>query len=568
MKDSKLLLRELEQIDGKGYKAYKDIEGKYKFDKYILSIEHVQGDPFAAPSRIRIIIEQKYAKFPLQYFNENHKRIAVVDFLTRLVYKNINKYYDKVNGSGKSGVLAIDNCDQEILDRTSIYINNDRVEARLEVGLPAAGRRILAKQTKTIFFDVMPIIVEQSLFFKNTDKKALINHIKLVEDQNYIRKQLKRKNICSFIANGSILPRESGISTKPLKKQAVPFKSPKSLEIELNLPNEGIIKGMAIPNGITLIVGGGYHGKSTILKALELGVYNHIKGDGREFVITNDSAVKVRAEDGRKIEKVDISLFINNLPNGKSTKKFSSENASGSTSEAANIVEALEGKTKLLLIDEDTSATNFMIRDKKMQKLVSVDKEPITPFINRVRSLYINKDVSTILVVGSSGDYFNVADTVIMMDEYKPIDVTKVAKQIADNKVLPEVDLDSGEINMYCNRVVLNRSFPENYKGVKVKINGMHTILYNKITVDLKSVEQIVDISQTNAIGEIFKYIKNNVKDEEMTLTEIVDKVYKVINEKGLDYISSKKGHPGRLALPRKHEIASALNRFRELRIK
>ena len=99
---------------------------------------------------------------------------------------------------------------------------------------------------------------------------------------------------------------------------------------------------MGIRKGITLIVGGGYHGKSTLLKALEAGVYNHIAGDGREFVITDDTAFKLRAEDGRSITGVDISPFIKNLPNKKDTVHFSTEDASGSTSQAANLMEALE----------------------------------------------------------------------------------------------------------------------------------------------------------------------------------------------------------------------------------
>lgn len=80
---------------------------------------------------------------------------------------------------------------------------------------------------------------------------------------------------------------------------------------------------MGIPEGVTLIVGGGFHGKSTLLQALERGVYHHIAGDGREMVITRQDAVKVRAEDGRNIEKVNISAFINNLPAKKKIRHSS-----------------------------------------------------------------------------------------------------------------------------------------------------------------------------------------------------------------------------------------------------
>lgn len=387
MKNQNDLKRELARIDGKGYKAYKDLEGQYDFGNYILSIDHVQGDPFASPSRVRVIVNQKIADIPIELFNKNYKKIAVQDFLTRLFYKNINVFSGKIFGSGKSGLILISKCPQEILDRTSIIVNKECVEARMEIGFPARGRSVLSKELEKILYEFLPRIIENSLIYKNINKNMLISQVKLMEDQEYIREELEKQGLVAFIANDSILPRESGVSTKPLK-DGIKFISPKTLEVEMNLPNRGKIRGLGIKKGITVIVGGGYHGKSTLLKAIELGVYNHILGDGREFVITDNTALKVRAEDGRVIHSDDISLFIDNLPNGKDTKRFSSENASGSTSQAANIVEGIECGAKTLLIDEDTSATNFMIRDDIMQKLVSKDKEPITPFIEIVRDLY------------------------------------------------------------------------------------------------------------------------------------------------------------------------------------
>jgi predicted ABC-class ATPase len=568
MKSSRDLQNDLNRINGKGYKAYKDIQGEYTFNNYVLSIDYVQGDPFASPSRIRVIVEQKIAKFPQKLFDENHKRIAVIDFLTRLFSKNIRRFYDRVKGSGKSGILSIDSCGQEILDRTSIYINKERVEARLEVGLPAAGRRILSKEAEEIFIEAIPEIVNKSLIFNNINSSKLIKQVKLVEDQTYIRKELLRRGLCAFIANGSILPRESGISQRPMSEGAVDFKSPETLQIEIELPNRGKVLGMAIPKGVNLIVGGGYHGKSTMLKALELGVYNHIEGDGREFVITDDSAVKIRAEDGRRIEKVNITPFINNLPNGKDTWNFYTENASGSTSQAANIMEAIEMQAKVLLIDEDTSATNFMIRDKKMQRLVSADKEPITPFIDRVRELYEKHGISTILVVGSSGDYFNKADNIIMMDEYKPLDVTEKAKKIIIQSKSTEETIYNKEIILRTNRVILSSSFPKSYKGVKIKAKGLYTVTYNKLNIELNYLEQLIDSSQTNCIANIIKYTMDNIVDNKTNIKDVIDRIYEEIEYKGLHVISSLKGHPGNMALPRRFEIAAAFNRFRNLKIK
>lgn len=560
MKNLNDLKRELEKIDGRGYKAYKDLEGQYAFSNFILSIDHVQGDPFAAPSRVRVIVSNKVAKFPLEFINEKQKNIAVSDFLTRLFSLNIYRYGEKVFGSGKSGLIEISRCPQQIVERTAIIIDNDKVEARFYVGFPARGRSVLAKELEKILFNIIPNLVDNTLFYKNINQKLLSERVKLVEDQEYIRNQLNNKELVAFIANGSILPRESGVSQKPLRN-GTKFISPKELEVEFELPNRGKIKGMGIPKGITLIVGGGYHGKSTLLKALELGVYNHIEGDGREFVITNSSALKVRAEDGRSITKSDISLFINNLPNGKDTVNFYTENASGSTSQAANIIEGIESDTELFLIDEDTSATNFMIRDNIMQKLVSKEKEPITPFIDVATSIYKKLGISTILVAGSSGDFFDIADLVIQMDNYEPYEVTKEAKALSRGNIDHRNEVN---INIDFNRVLLQGTVESGPKGVKIKTFGRDGISINKENIDLRAVEQIVDSEQLNAIGTVMKWVESNLMGKKLTLKEVVDKAY-IEMQNDLINIDRIKGGNGSLAMPRKQEILCAYNRYRKL---
>lgn len=567
MKNSVYLKDELKRIDGRGYKAYKDLQDKYDFNDYILSIDHVQGDPFASPSRLRVIINKSKAKFPEELLNEEYKKVAVSDFLTRLFYTNVNKFSEKIFGSGKSGLISISRCTQEILERTSIVINKDNIEARFYVGFPAKGRTVLAKELEKILFNVIPNIATNTLVYENINKAKLINRIKLVEDQEYIRAKLKEKDLIAFIANGSILPRESGVSQKPLK-DSIPFKSPKTLEVEFDLPNRGLVKGMGVKKGITVIVGGGYHGKSTLLNALELGVYNHIEGDGRELVITDNSAMKVRAEDGRSIKNTDISLFIDNLPNGKDTVSFTTENASGSTSQAANIIEAVEAKSKVLLIDEDTSATNFMIRDDLMQKLVSKEKEPITPFIEIVKPLYSQKDISTILVIGSSGDYFDVADYVIQMDNYEVKDVTKEAKSLMRGEINKRIKEKNILIDIKFNRKIQKGTIESTYKGVKIKTMGVSSININNENIDLRAVEQIVDNEQLNAIGSIMKWIEDNMMIKNLSLEEAVNKAYEEISKNGLISIDKTKGGNGSMSLPRKQEVMATYNRYRNLKIK
>lgn len=567
MRDLNYLRKEIDSINGKGYKAYKSLEGEYDFNDYILHIDHVQGDPFAAPSRIRVTMKSNINKIPRELFNNNHKRIAVQDFITRLFYQNINKYGDRVMGSGKSGMISISKCPQEILDRTSVVIDENKIEARFEVGFPARGRSVLSRELQKILYDFLPKIVNNSLKYENIDKNKLERRVNLVCDQEFIRKELKERGLVAFVGNGSILPRESGVSTKPLKS-AKKFISPKELEIEMNLPHKGLIKGLGIKKGITLIVGGGYHGKSTLLNALEVGVYNHIEGDGREYVIADNTSMKVRAEDGRSIIKDDISLFINNLPNGKDTKKFISENASGSTSQAANIAEAIESNTNLLLIDEDTSATNFMIRDDVMQSLVSNEEEPITPFIELVRAIYEEKDISTIIVVGSSGEYFDIADTVIQMDNYEPKDVTLKAKELSTGAILNRIKNRDIKVNIDFDRKVLKGSIEKGPKGVKIKTLGIDGLSINKEDINLRSVEQIVDREQVTSIGNMMKWAEDKIINNNLTLIEVSDRILEEVKEKGLIQMSGMKGGSGSLALPRKQEIMAAFNRYRKLKIK
>ena len=417
MQTSSDLKQILDRIDRRGYPAYKDTRGAYQFPGYVLSIDHVQGDPFAAPSRLSVRVDGRQAGFPERLYRLPCQRIALQDALTRRFGELAARASHQAKGSGHSGLVSTSRCGQEVLERTACALDPETggVTLRLEVGFPANGRTINARELEKILFDLLPRCVESSLFCRNLDGRRLQAAADLAEDQQAIRDLLPQLGLCAFVADGSILPRENGVSPLPMRG-AVPFQSPPELAVTLELPHRGAVTGMGIRRGITLIVGGGYHGKSTLLKALELGVYNHIAGDGREYVITDDTAVKVRAEDGRSIRDTDISLFINNLPNGKDTVHFTTEDASGSTSQAAGVVEAMEAGASLLLMDEDTSATNFMIRDELMQRVIHRDMEPITPFLDRIRELYDGYGISTILVAGSSGAYFHIADHIIQMD--------------------------------------------------------------------------------------------------------------------------------------------------------
>lgn len=555
------LTKTLREIDNKSYPAYKQLKGCYDMRDFTLMIDHVQGDPFASPSMISVEVSAQKAAFPKELYDTEEKKTALEDWLLRLFAEEIRKYSFRAKGSGKSGFMGAVMPGPEVLNRTGCEISNEGVVlVRFEMGFPANGRRINSRELEKMLMQFLPKVVLQTLFYDKNKEKQFRQVAELAEDQNYIRQELRNRNLVAFVANGAILPRESGVSSRPMKN-AVTFESPKSLEITINLPNKGTLKGMGIPQGITMIVGGGFHGKSTLLKALEVGVYNHIGGDGREYVITDDTAVKLRAEDGRSIQKVDISMFINNLPNGKDTSCFSTEDASGSTSQAANVVEAMEAGSRLFLIDEDTSATNFMIRDELMQKVVHSEMEPITPFSLRVRQLYEIAKISTILVVGSSGSYFYQADHIIQMKDYRPEDITERAKRVAqeyaqtDEKV-PEISLP----DFSRTRTWLRK--PDIRDRVKIKVMGKDSISINKETIDLRYVEQLVDTGQLAGLANVVWYIRKNLLLEKMSMAEAVNQVEALLRNSGFEKICAGR-ISGSLTVPRRQEIFACLNRWR-----
>ncbi len=556
------LRNKLLALDGKSYKAYKTIAGIYTFPTFTLSIDHVQGDPFATPSHISVSIDTFKAAFPNELWQTEVRRIALEDFLGRAIQRAIDHFVKGHRGSGGSGEFHISTSGQQVLVRNAVLVNADTIEARLTLGLPAQGRRAAGREAITMFIDELPNVINTALHYQKLDSKKIRQHVHSVEDQHALRRSLHDAGLVAFVADGALLPRASGVDDRPLPKNALPFKAPESLARTVILPNAGEIRGLGITHGITLIVGGGFHGKSTLLHALERGVYNHILGDGRERVATIESAVKVRAEDGRAISRVNISPFIDHLPFGRSTAPFSTENASGSTSQAANIIEALECNARLLLIDEDTSATNFMIRDERMQALVADDKEPITPLVHRVRDLYQQCGVSSVIVMGGSGDYFDVADTVIMLDAYQPHNVTEQAQALARPIITDTKPYKAFNepVSRCPDADALNPARGQH--DIKINTRGVNDLWYGEHRIDLSQVEQLIDIGQTRSIGLMIYYFTQHYTTTSENLLQGLQKVMADAQQHGLDLFTPYK--TGDLALPRLHELAAAINRIRE----
>lgn len=564
MKNKEDLKKELIKIDHKSYGMYKTLGGSYSYGNYILHIDHVQGDPFASPSRLRFEVKKETHGFPEEYYEEKHRRLALEDQVLRRFLRQLRQLDKGSMGSGKSGRITTCPANQTVQERIAVVFSKDRMELHFEMGFPARGRTIMAKEMQKLVFDILPELAESCLFYRKWDTKSkslLEKAVFLADDQKELRRQLKEKGLTGFVANGAILPRESGISDRPMR-DAVPFISPESLQIEIELPHKGKIIGMGILEGITVIVGGGYHGKSTLLKALEQGVYNHIAGDGREYVVADATGMKIRAEDGRSILHTDISLFINHLPAGQDTVDFSSENASGSTSQAANLIEAMEAGAELLLLDEDTSATNFMIRDKVMAKLVSDEKEPITTLLRHIRGIYKTMGISFIIVVGSSGDYLSVADLVLQLDHYKVKDVTKEAKEICEQCQIA---------GQYTEKEVCMPEFSRKLKPVKsarrkLKSMGTDTVLIDRESIDVRYLEQLSESGQTTALAYMMGWILDHVTKEE-DIQEFIENMYKLIERKGMAAVIPANYSAGHPVLPRKQELYACLNRYRSAKI-
>ncbi len=552
-------MRELEsllpRIDGRGYKAYKDLQERtFHFPDFDLVVDHVQGDPYAAPSRMRALVPLATAALPDGALASAPRRRATRDFLARAFRA----------AAGGERNLGIDAGRQAVLERSCCVLTDDRLELRVTVDLPARGRRILGRAARDLLCHRLPETVSRAALARNLDLEALERHCAVVEDQVALRHTLRERDLVAFVADGSVLPRRSGVDDRP-RDDAVPFSSPESLRVTLEAPNAGQVSGMGIPRGITLVVGGGFHGKSTLLRALETGVYDHVPGDGRERVVTEPTAAKIRAEDGRAVTGVDISPFIGALPDGTDTTTFTTGLASGSTSQAAAVVEALEAGARLLLLDEDTCATNFMIRDERMQALVAKASEPITPFLDRVAELRDALGVSTILVMGGSGDYFDPADTVLQMDAYRPLDVTAAAHDVASRHRTGRRAEHGEPLSAPHRRRVEPASLDPCRKPgrVKVQARGTDTLVFGRGEVDVRAVEQLVDPSQVRSIGWLLARL-SRLDAPVVAADEIASRLERLADA-DWDRLS---GRPdGDLALPRLQEVMAALNRLRGARM-
>lgn len=541
----------LKKIEKQNYRAYQQIKGQYDFSDYTFFIDYVQADPYASASRVRAV--RPWSVTGLAWLREKSDayQIAARDFIARR-FAELSK---------QETSLSIALTGQVVMDNTAVLFTEEGIELRFRVNLPAEGRSVLGKKATNLLTFHLPKFIRRATLERELDIETLVKHCEVIEDQDFMRSQLKELGLMAFVGNGSVLPRVAGNCDLPMK-DAVSLTAPESLEMTINTPNQGPIKGMGIRKGITLIVGGGFHGKSTLLNAIERSIYNHIPGDGREHIVTDSDAMKIRAEDGRSVHNLNLSNYINHLPMGKNTADFSTQDASGSTSQAAWLQESIEAGATSLLIDEDTSATNFMIRDERMQALVNKGDEPITPLVDRIGQLRDELDISTVIVMGGSGDYLDVADTVIQMHDYLAVDVTEKAKQVIIQHPTERHNESESPLETFrprsLNRAALQKVLADGKFRVSAK--GVDSLRFGKEFTDLSALEQLESSSEVNAIGWLWFQLaqlpgwsSNPAKEVAQMLANDWSKLMP---------------NQGDLAKPRTLDVMAALNRMRKSQFK
>ena len=567
------LLTFFEHLDGQTFNSYHKLLNKvYDHALFRIAFVHIQGSPGAFPASLCHLGLSHDVLGLADWSPANRvRRMAAADYLLRAFHTGVVQHARQNRGAQGSGSFQPISLPPQVLERNIVNFTAAGVQIAFRVSLPGShDNRVLGRQAVTMFFQELPGIVD-TLREAVAQAGKFKKHCDVVEDMVVLQKQLNQYGLVAFVGDGSILPRQSGDSDAPLESGAVAFHAPEQMAVEVTFANGGRHRGLGLRPGINVLIGGGFHGKSTLLDALAKGVYPHIPGDGRERVVTQAEAVFVCAEEGRAVNGLDISGFIDKVPGEVETKRFWTENASGSTSEAAAIVEAVQAGAQLLLIDEDSSATNLLIIDQNMRKLIPEDT--ITPLFDRVRELFQHFGVSTLIVIGGSSDYLAVAQQVIAMRDYLPVCMTDEVRRL----VLAEPQKPANPLMLEDWRRVQAGTFDPAYraerlgKNVKVRIKPLRlqerVLEYGNARVDLTKLRALVDPHQVLAIGYALLLAKNTCQDRLLSPADLAETLCRMIEEEGLAVLSQSENDRNFFACPRRLELAGAINRWRGLQV-
>lgn len=557
----KALYQKIRTLNGKNYGLYKSLADKpWDFGDFVLEFLHVQGDPYAPASRVVIKANLSMLGYASEWGGSFERRLALSDFLHRKLSQLVKEKYPD-----KDAAIVFDTAGPEMLVRNSLWIDNGELRACLQVRLPGEGRKIQAETAAEILTMVLPDLVSAGLYYSKSDEAALQEHFRVLAERKEILAQLESRGLCAFVPDGAVLPRASGLSELPLEG-AVPFSAPEQMAVTLNVCGREI-RGMGIPKGITVITGGAFHGKSTLLQALTRAVYPHIPGDGREGIVIDESALRVGVEDGRSVRGTDLSQFVRDLPGGVSTKNFNTLSASGSTSEAANLLEAMEAGSRAFLIDEDSSAVNFLIRDVRVRKLLGDDREPLIPLTDRIREISA-QGYSFILVAGACGDYLDLADNIVIMANYK----AECTKSSVSPEPQQSTAADSSARPFVGYMQPLQKSVRPTSaveRQVKVKLSGDTLLQIGFLVSDTSRLNTLVDKQQRLGAGFVLLNLLQNAASNSESDASVGDSVAATIQKlyekiQNVGFRNLPQGMSREMSLPRVVDIACVAFRLRE----
>lgn len=552
--------------NGKGIQVYREVAGAYRFDRFELYIEGVQTEAAIPTACVRIRVDQAEAQVPPALWSTSAGRVAVEDFLARSARDAVHKHV-RTRWPGRLAPLTVDAGGQEILVRNCVVLREEFVEVRGTMTLPAEGRKVASKPAQAFFFDELPAVVASGLTWAGLDGEAARRHVQVLEDYIHLREALPSLGLAAFVADGSVLPRESAFAERPLRGgRVIPFVAPDELAVTVELPSRGPVRGLGIPRGVTVVAGGAFSGKSTLVAALASGVFPHEPGDGRELVAACPDAVMILSEPGRRIERADLGAAFREMPNRPSAASVSYERAPGVVSMAAAVAEALEIGTGLLLFDEDEGATPYLARDAAMQRLVAKGFEPLTTLLDQVRSLWEDHGVSVVIATGGLGDYLDVADTVIVMEGCKPQAATARARAITEELGRRRAN-EGRSVALPAPRVPLPRGFAGfKTRGARTEMRGRTAVGVGRESVDISGIRQLVDPGQMRAVGDaILHALDRGYVDGNASISEILDRVFGDIEDSGLGVLTAQQAPTSDYAMPRRHEVAAVLNRLRAL---
>jgi hypothetical protein len=557
------LLERVPKLRGCLYKKYQSLEGKWCDKHFHLTLADAPASAEGPAATFKMWAPHARNGFPPALFQNRNTRIALGDFLLRRFEKLVKKI-SHPSGPGNGGRFYSDLCGPEMLERSSFVIDAQGIELRFRYGLPAHGNRVDVDSFLKALELGFPKIVSEILTWKIADEQEIWDHIHHFEDQEILREHVCRAGFVAFVPQGAILPRAEQGSTEPLA-DAIPFQYPPHLEKIFTLPHRGSIRGLAIPCGVTMITGAGFHGKSTLLHAIEMGIYNHIPKDGRAFVVTDPSVFKIHVEEGRFAEGIDLSSYIRNLPLKKSSEFFSSKQCSGSTSQAASVIESLRMGCRCLLFDDDTSATNFLFCDAQMKALIGTKDRTIFPFLESAQDLFKKKRVSSILVAGSSSAYFPAADLILNLSSYRVEDKTEDAKTLTENNNVLSESFDTKPLQGP--RLLEQGTFRirKRKNPFKTRVLASGKIEVGSFVLDFSNNVHLVDITQTRFFHKLLLEFEKIVFQKSISIEKAIQELFTPLQKEGIESFCIGEGGMSQI---RALDFAHALNRFRLLKVR